>query len=554
MKSNFKWSCLAAVVAASVSSSASSADAPFFQITEISSDAREYGYKLAQKSDDYLSVTQEYDWWSYFDSIPTEIDLSDRFSYTPGCIFDSKVCDAFYDSSDETDQRGHSFFHSLVNNLPYTYSLLNGGDTSSNLDGFRRGINEDGSVIVGWIDNRDRSFEGGARFPVVWNNGTMIKLAEIGHGQASDSFETYDGSLIVGGAASETQISDNERYHYCYERYNENSFRSNILNCPGYHNKAALWLIQNNEVKDVRYLNHYDAATKDKISTADVKKIIKIDDTYYAVGYSATDDIGADSSNIATYWTFKYSDGAFSDISGYKRPSGLDRPGKDDEHFGSTWFADANDNGIAVGNARYNSVKNRSYPVEMFVYDISSDKTTTPIKDVPFKGATNRAVAINNNNLIVGVSDNKDSQEAVVQGNPRQRDTYLYNYNTNRFYSINDLICSSDSCEINGRYYYIYNVGDINDNNTVIANAYRYENYDDWKNYKNPTNVEILLTSDKFDPTDEKYDIPEEYVVEYSRPEITYGERSGKHKGSMPVAAVMFMTLLAALRLSRRKK
>ena len=553
MKINFKWTCLAAVVAAGISSSAWAAEDPFFQITEISNDTKEYGYKLAQKSDEYLSIVQEYDWWSYFDSIPTEIDLSDRFSYSPGCFYDSKVCDAFYDSENEDDQRGHSFFHALVNNLPYTASLLSGGDYSSNLDGYRRNINDDGSVIVGWIDNRERTYESGARFPVVWNNGDMIQLSDLGHGQASESFTADDGALIVGGAASETLITKNERYHYCYERYNEDAFRSNMLNCPGFHNRAVLWLIQDNEVKATQFLNHYDDADKDEISTADIRKIIKIDDTYYALGYSATADIGADSSNLATYWSFKYSDGAFSEVSDYMRPNGLDRPGKGDKHFGSTWFVDANEKGIAVGNARYNALKNRAYPIEMFVFDVTKNETTTPVKNLPFYGATNRAVAINNNNLIVGVSDNRDSQESVVNGNPRQRDVYLYNYNTDKFYSVNDLICTDDTCEINGKYYYIYNVGDINDNNTIIANAYRYDSYKDWANYRNPTNVEILLTSDKFDLTEDKYDIPEEYVVEYSRPEITYGEKKKKRSGSMPLPALLIMSLFAAVRIFRKR-
>ncbi len=547
MKLNCRTAALAAALASALSSTAVAADDPFFQLTEISTGTREYGYKIAHGTDDYLTVKHKYDWWSYFDSIPTEIDLSDRFSYSLGCIYDSKVCDGYYEEENENDGYGHSFFKALVENTPYTYSLLNSGDSSDNLTGFRRSINSDGSVITGWVDNTDRSFENGVRFPVVWINGTETVLGNSGHGQASTSFTTDDGTILVGGAAPESIITDQGNYRYCYEYYQEYNFREDLLNCPGYHNSAVLWALSGTgELLASQFLAHYSKADNDELSTADVRRIIKLDDTYYAFGYSATDEIGADSTNIATYWTFKYEDGAFSEVSDHLRPSGLDRPGEDDEYFGSTWFADANSNGFAIGNARYNKMNRNSYPIEMFIYDVRENTTSFAVKNKPFYGATNRAVAINEHNLVVGVSDYVNSQETVVYGNPREKAGFLYNHNTGSFYDLNDLICSSDSCEIDGKYYFIYNVGDISDNNTIIANAYRYDSYEDWAEYSHPTNVTITLTSDKFDVTDDSYDIPEDYVVKYTRPRISYDEKKGGHSGSMSDAALLLLILLAA--------
>ncbi|MBQ8707392.1 MAG: DUF3466 family protein [Succinivibrionaceae bacterium] len=546
---------LTAGSAAVLSAGLQAADAPFYTLEEISGNTKEYGYRLADSSSDYLTIRQKYDWWSFFDSVPTEIDLGDRYTYTIGCYYDSKVCDAYYNEDNENDGRGHSFYKAIHENAAYTYSLLNGGGRSSNLQGFRRNLSSDGTIIAGWIDNSERSFETGARFPVVWINGEKLQLGDQGFGMASEAVRTDDGAIIVGGAATETLIASNDRYHYCYEDYRYSNYDGNLRHCPGYHNKASLWAIdQDNSVTDQVYLAHYGSAGDKELSTADIRKIVRINDIYYAFGNSATDDIGWDTSSIATYWTFGLEDGKFVDVSNWTLPSGIDRPGKGDEHYGSTWFVDANDNGLAVGNARYTDLKNRAYPIEMFIYDPVEDKTYTPIRDKPFYGATNRAVAINSHNLIVGISDNRDSQESVANGNPRQTDGYLYNYNTDRLYSLNDLICTDSTCEINGKYYYIYNVGDINSDNEIIANAYRYDSYEDWGNYNNPTNVTIKLKSDLFDETDDAWSIPDEYVVTYTRPKISYDEDKKRgHSGSLPLGGLAALSLLLAGRLLRKR-
>ena len=89
-------------------------------------------------------------------------------------------------------------------------------------------------------------------------------------------------------------------------------------------------------------------------------------------------------------------------------------------------------------------------------------------------------------------------------------------FESSKFYPLNDLICTSSTCEINGKYYYIYNVGDINDNNVIIANAYRYDSNSDWANYHNAHNVTIMLTSDKFI---NGKDVDENFRVKYERKE-----------------------------------
>ena len=551
-----KLTILASILA-SLSTGAFAADKPFFTITEISDNPDEYGFKLAQKADIYSNQIQPYDWWSYYDSIPTEVDLSERHIYSVGCIYDSAVCNSFYDPDVVDDNMSHSFYKALHNNESFKSSTLSYGDTLDLFGGIRRDLGTDGtSMITGYVYNSDRSFDTGVSYPVVWSNGKKVVLEQKkGYGLASSSLLIDDGSYLIGGASSETDFTTSSYYYYCYTEYDEDTFFGNMRNCTGYSNEPVLWAFDpsSNTVTQKQVLEHYKKDDlDDKMNMADIKSIVKYNDQYFAFGFSATKDLGWDSISIASYWTFNYEDGTFTNVSEAINPDGIDRPGKDDDHYGATWFVEANDQGYAIGNIRYTTPDHLAYPVKMFIFDLETKKGRLPLDNVPFKGATNRAVAINNNNLVVGVSDQKDSQSATVNGMPREHEGFLYNIKTDRFYSINDLICSSETCEINGKYYYIYNIGDINDDNTIIANAYRYDSQEDWSKYRNAQNVTITLTSDKF--TDD-FAIPSEYVVGYNRAEITYGEESGGGggSGSFDLLSLLGLGTLTALRFRKKK-
>ena len=467
------------------------------------------------------------------------------------------MCGSFYDDGNDQDGKGHSFFKALHENTSYVSSLLSYGEQLDMFSGVRRNLGADGtSMITGWVENPERAFESGVRYPVVWSNGEKVVLEQKkGFGVASSSLQTDDGSFLIGGASSETDFTDSGYFRECYKDYDEDSFSYAMRNCPGYSNQPVVWSFDpsTNTVTGKQVLSHFRPADlDDDLNSADIKAIVKRNGKYYAFGHSATEKVGMDTLSIATWWSFDFNDGTFSNVSGSNNAAGIDRPGQDDEHYGATWFSDANDNGYAIGNIRYSSVNRLAYPVEMFVYNIDSNSSNIALQNVPFKGASNEAVAINNNNLVVGIADNANSQYATVNGMPREKEGYIYNVESGKYHSLNDLICTSSTCEINGRYYYIYNVGDINDNNTIIANAYRYDTNEDWANYTNAKNVTVMLTSDKFI---NNKDIDENYVVSYERKEITYGEdKGGGGSGSMGGISVMLLGVLAFLRIRKLKK
>ena len=537
-------------------SSAMAADQPFFTLTEISDNDNEYGYKLAAKADVYSNIVQKYDWWSYFDSLPTEISLGDYHTYLVGCIYDSAVCNSYYDSDVVDDGKSHSFYKALHENTSYMSSKLSYGEELDMFQGIRTNLGTDGTtMITGWVENQDRTgssssedrskyFEAGVRYPVVWSSGSQVYLEGNmkGFGTASSSLQTSDGFFLIGGAKSNTNFTDTGYFYNCYSRYNEKDFMGAMYNCPGYSNEPVVWAFDpyGNKVLAKQVFKHYRPADLDgDLNLADIKAVVKYGEKYYAFGHSATNKTGPDTLSISTWWSFDYSNGTFSNVSDAHNADGIDRPGEDDKHYGATWFVDANDNGYAIGNIRFTSLNHLNYPVEMFIFKIADQKASIPLENYPFKGATNRAVAINNNNLVVGVADDEDSQYATVGGTPREQEAFIYNVESSKFYPLNDLICTSSTCEINGKYYYIYNVGDINDNNVIIANAYRYDSNSDWANYHNAHNVTIMLTSDKFI---NGKDVDENFRVKYERKEITYGEdKSGGGSGSTGGLAVLLL-------------
>lgn len=549
-----------AIIASSLifSQGAFSAADPFFTITEISTEQNVYAHKLAEKNETYTTVRQLYDWWSYYEELPNTIDLSNRYGYNHYCFYDGSICDFFYDEDNPDDGRSHSFFKSLHENKSYMSSLLNNSDEQDIFDGIRRDIGVDGqTLIVGYNDLVERKFEVGSRQPVVWSNGTKVVLNEYGFGQASSSLLLDDGNYLIGGSATNTHYETEEDYYYCFDEYKEYFFVSNVIHCPAYSNEPTIWSFDpsTNKISANQIFKHYRPDNlEDTINTADIVKIVKGKNTdeYLAFGFSSTEKTGYDSSNIATFWSFKYFANEFSNVSEPKLPD-IDKPGENDQHYNATWFVDANDRGYAIGNVRYSSLKNNAYPVEMFLYDYLENKTSQPLEDIPFYGATSRVIAINNNNLIVGVMDNEKSNFATARGNPRETNGFVYSIKSNKHYIINDYICSDNDCAQNGVYYYVYNVADINDNNVIIANAYRYDTKEDWNKFKNAKNVTIKLTSDKFIENEKGFDVDSSYKANYNREDIDYGS-DGKSGGSFPIGFLLFMVPLLILKKKFLKK
>ena len=118
---------------------------------------------------------------------------------------------------------------------------------------------------------------------------------------------------------------------------------------------------------------------------------------------------------------------------------------------------------------------------------------------------------------------------------------------------LNDYICSSSGCEQGGRYYFISDAVDINDNGTILATAYRYDSKDDWVNHRNSTVVPVFLQNGSFN-TDKS--ISSDYKVDYASSRVDSGEKDqngadssgGGGGGSMTPAFLAVLGGLLALR------
>jgi len=111
-----------------------------------------------------------------------------------------------------------------------------------------------------------------------------------------------------------------------------------------------------------------------------------------------------------------------------------------------------NNDGLVIG---YNTeVINRATRFKFFTYNTNTDELIFP--DDFFASSTSIPRAINNNGLVVG--------DAESNAETRRRNGFLYDVNAKSFTNINNLIaCESD--------YEIMTANDINDNNEIVGEA-----------------------------------------------------------------------------------
>ena len=211
----------------------------------------------------------------------------------------------------------------------------------------------------------------------------------------------------------------------------------------------------------------------------------------------------------------------------------------------NTWAVAANAQGVVIGNQKFSQAKSRNKPVEMFVYDSTTNTTTIPFENKPNPAANSEAAANNSLGQVVGWQDERNETQPVYNGSPRLQEAFLYNVGTKNSWRFNDLICATvdgaASCAQNGKYYYIVYASAVHDDGTVAATAYSYDSYADWAARQNATVVPVLLTPNTTFGRDK--DVPSDYVVTNALPASDLGQDNGG--GSIPLWLLAVLPLLA---------
>ena len=123
---------------------------------------------------------------------------------------------------------------------------------------------------------------------------------------------------------------------------------------------------------------------------------------------------------------------------------------------------DINDNGIAVGSTHGRELSSRSSTTFYYVDTSDLNNMTMEMPKGFFTGSTSRAMAINENNLIVGTGEVETHNAS--SGNPRRTHGFIYDIAEKTFIDLNDFLpCESE--------YTIFEAVDINENNEISASA-----------------------------------------------------------------------------------
>ncbi|WP_230961304.1 DUF3466 family protein [Psychrosphaera haliotis] len=128
---------------------------------------------------------------------------------------------------------------------------------------------------------------------------------------------------------------------------------------------------------------------------------------------------------------------------------------QDNDDYDSGYAVDVNNSNLAVGKVR--DILNGVFNDSMFIYDIDKEELITPT--LFYKGSETTANSINENGMIVG-----NGEYEITNATNRRKHGYLYDFNTDTFNDLNDLISCDSEFEV-------VDAVDINNNNEIVATA-----------------------------------------------------------------------------------
>ncbi len=532
--------CLAiAVMATGVMAQA--ATEPFYQLKVVNSnsDSGEYDFRvgpyaksLGAGADPVVhSVKFKNDAFTYFNKAANNYDYGQYLHRYYPCEYtlDSDVCDGLWYGLDYPAMLG--WRHDMLYHNPTVKTVITVGDTTkvtTEDDMIYMQVDSDGEQGVGYrmtdhIIVNYQEVVGIAKF----NNKTFILKSPVLYDHENDKMQyatalsfikISDTKYLVGGYSSAPGGFDEDNFYDCYQGdLGDDNDTYDFLACPAFNMLPTIWFIdtdvQANEavITGKQTKEYVDAdIDNDNLSTGAINSFVKLGDTYYGVGYSATNEFYVYYTRyapVATYFPLAYDENNTSDPFSFTNNGFLfddvETPGRGDEDNSYTWAQKANRFGYVALNRRLDSSVNSNYPYEVIISQIqedgSSKNTSYPLTNKPIRGANSVAEDINDNNLVVGWRDDRNDISPVNGSVMRDSEGLFYDINTDTAYYINDMICHLDDndaidCSIDGKYYFIEHVVAINNDNVILASGYEYATRQDWEDLKNAKIVTLKLT------------------------------------------------------------
>ncbi|WP_024870714.1 DUF3466 family protein [Tolumonas lignilytica] len=558
-----KMTRIAAMLPLLLAGAALADQAPFYSITEVATAANRgnanfgpWALSISGDGNNVATIAVTSNWYSYFHMAPTGMDLAHRYNYENGCtnLLSSATCDAYLNKTNTATQ----WFADLSNNADQTYSITASGvasgsvttDTNAESVGVVTRYSRDSTATqsVGYV-----SLTSHQRKAVATLSGSSVDVTsgtDYAFASAYDITPVGSNYLVLGTAGAKKDSA----FSYCYSN---SSLSSNSAYCPGYETQAGFWLLNSSGVVTSTQLaaSYNTSYSTSYPYTASAMKVADVNGQYVAVGYSATEGYSAKPKNLATFWNLGTGSLSATPATSLIFSNSGDNPGTNDKDnpIDHSWAVDINTNGYIVGNRVYRKLVSRNYPTQMFIAKYASGAITSTSIPVSTDGVDSEAAALNNNDQVVGWTDERSETTQPVYGSvPRLQEAFLYNITSGNRYAINDLICglnsaSAKTCVQNGKYYYIEYANDILDDGTILASARRFDNYSDWSNLTNGTNVVVKLSKNYAFSSG---DVPSSYVVTNQLPVFDYGASSGG--GSFGIWGLLMMAGAAVVGQYRR--
>jgi hypothetical protein len=533
---------IAAILPLLLAGSAFADSAAFYSITEVvtasdrgSANFGPWPVSISGDASAVASIAVTSNWYSYFRMAPSAMDLAHRFRYENGCTsyLSSATCSAYLNTSNWAA----TWYSDLSANTAQTYNVVSGSATAeTESTGIVTKYGDDASHFAGYV-----SVDGHKRKAIA---NTIDLTDGSTFASAYDVIAVGSDYLAVGTESTTTSIA----FSQCFSGSNIASYS---IYCPGFNTKATFWLLSD-PTASKKSSNPYITPSTTYPYTGSAMGIAQVDSNsnYIAVGYSSTAGYSSYAKNLAVYWDLGTGTLGSSPVA-VPIFSGDDNPTTNtDNTIDNSWAVAINENGYIVGNRVYRKLVSRNYPTQMFVAKYTSGAVSTPTIPVTTSGVNTEAAALNNNNQVVGWTDERSDVSKPVYGSvPRLQEAFLYNIATGTRYAINDLICSSSTtCSQNGKYYYIEYANGITDDGTIVASARRFDSYSDWSTLSNGTSVVVKLTAST--AFDSNYDVPSSYVITNQLPVFDYGASSGG--GSFGIFGLLAMAGAAAVGQYRR--
>ncbi|PKF63583.1 hypothetical protein CW745_01690 [Psychromonas sp. psych-6C06] len=517
----------------------------YYNIEEIKvyADGANYGpYPVAMSEDEAFIATH-----SMKASLSTNIDIGLPYTFNRECQYDDILCEFVFYGSESAGQLSYENAYQAWRNAQanastgyssymFANTLLDGSDTAQTPFLPSDSVDVKVTDVTNEI-NGDRFTVGYASAPYSGQNREFVRRAYIQsiYGEVSEllpefteaggfssaykiqevTYKTGDPQILIIGASSVSYAKNDSDYFLdCYfSDEDDNRFNINdLVRCPGFDTQAWAW-----NVTDLQLGGEISGKPLATSWLSDRKNSL----TFSAHAF----DINKNGVAVGAS-TFEYSsnsEGARqraiimnpTDNGEYGFPVEIVAATNDiedqDDLIYNTWALNISDAGLVTGNREYATAKGRNKATEFFVHDSINNVAKFPLKDkkvstsqqrlenngsyfISKSGANSQAYAANEAGWIVGEVDDYDQVDPVYGGSPRSQTAFLFDSNKNQAWLMNDLICKQIDGVVESPLYRIRSARVISDKGVVLAEGFKYDTPEDYKNKTNAIPAAFKLT------------------------------------------------------------